>query len=44
LDRRRPTELELDFPGVTEGVRGMAFIETVVKSSGSTKKWLKMPV
>jgi predicted dehydrogenase len=44
LERRKPTDLELDFPSVKEGVRGMAFIETVVKSSASTKKWLKMPV
>jgi predicted dehydrogenase len=30
---------ELDFPGVEEGVRGMAFIEAVVASSRSEKKW-----
>lgn len=29
----------LDFPGVEEGVRGMAFIETVVASSNSQEKW-----
>ena len=28
-----------DFPDVEDGVRGMAFVEAVVKSSGSTKKW-----
>ncbi|MFC1783434.1 Gfo/Idh/MocA family protein, partial [Planctomycetota bacterium] len=40
--RRKPTELELDFPQAQEGVRGMAFIETVVASSKSKQKWLKM--
>jgi predicted dehydrogenase len=29
----------LDFPGVTDGIRGMAFIDTVVESSKSTQKW-----
>jgi len=40
--RRKPTELELDFPNVNDGVRGMAFIETVVAAGKSNKKWLKM--
>lgn len=31
----------LDFPSVEEGVRGMAFIESVVESSNSTNKWTK---
>lgn len=30
----------LDFPGVDDGIRGMAFIENVVKSSKSNEKWL----
>lgn len=29
-----------DFPGVEEGIRGMAFVETVVKGSESEQKWL----
>ncbi|KPK77255.1 MAG: oxidoreductase [Phycisphaerae bacterium SM23_30] len=40
--RRKPTELELDFPKAEDGVRGMAFIETVVASSKSKRKWMKM--
>ena len=32
----------LDFPNVADGVRGMAFIETVVASSKSSRKWTKM--
>ncbi len=35
---REPTEIELDFPNVVDGVRGMQFIETVVKSKG---QWVK---
>ncbi|HMR93767.1 MAG TPA: Gfo/Idh/MocA family oxidoreductase [Chitinophagaceae bacterium] len=31
----------LDFPGVEEGVRGMAFVEKVVESGKSDKKWLE---
>lgn len=31
-----------DFPDVNEGVRGMAFIEGVVKSSKSKQKWIKI--
>jgi predicted dehydrogenase len=29
----------LDFPGVDDGIRGMAFIENVVNSNKSDKKW-----
>jgi hypothetical protein len=31
-----------DTPNVEEGVRGMAFIETLVKSAASKTKWTKM--
>jgi predicted dehydrogenase len=31
-----------DFPSVDDGVRGMSFIETVVASSNSQEKWVKM--
>lgn len=31
-----------DFPDVDEGVRGMAFVEGVVKSSKSKQKWVKI--
>jgi hypothetical protein len=34
----------LDFPGVEEGVRGMAFIENVVASGKSTEKWTEFVV
>ena len=29
----------LDYPGLEEGVRGMAFIENVIASGQSDKKW-----
>lgn len=32
-----------DFPTVEDGVYGMAFIETVVKSSNSKSKWTRFP-
>jgi predicted dehydrogenase len=35
-----PTELELDFPTVYDGARGVYFIERVVESSQSDRKWL----
>ena len=39
IDGQEPTKEMLDFPRVDEGVRGMAFIDNVVKSSGSNEKW-----
>ncbi|MEM7798033.1 MAG: Gfo/Idh/MocA family oxidoreductase [Chloroflexota bacterium] len=41
LEGREPTELELDFPNVYDGARGVKFIEKVVESSRSTQKWTK---
>lgn len=43
LLREKPDALALDFPNVDDGVRGMLFIETAVKSSASKSKWTKMP-
>jgi predicted dehydrogenase len=39
LDGRKPSAEEFDFPKADEGIRGMAFIENVVKSSKSDMKW-----
>jgi len=39
---KEPSELELDFPTVDDGLEGMLFIETAVASSKSDKKWTKM--
>ncbi|MEO0788332.1 MAG: Gfo/Idh/MocA family oxidoreductase, partial [Bacteroidota bacterium] len=37
-----PDSLDLDFPGVEDGLRGMQFIEAVVASSHSDQKWIKL--
>jgi predicted dehydrogenase len=34
----------LDFPGIEDGIRGMAFIENVVKSGKSTEKWMEFKI
>lgn len=39
LDGKKPTKEMLDFPGTEDGVRGMAFIDNVVASAQSDKKW-----
>ncbi len=39
LEGKKPDPIFLDFPSVDDGVRGMAFIESVVESSKSDKKW-----
>jgi len=39
----KPDPLALDFPTVGDGLRGMLFIEAVVKSARMGAKWVKMP-
>lgn len=39
IDGVAPTAEMLDFPGVEDGIRGMAFIDNVVASAQSTEKW-----
>lgn len=39
IDGEQPKEEWLDFPGVNEGVRGMAFVENVIESGKSEVKW-----
>jgi predicted dehydrogenase len=39
----RKPKASYDFPTIEDGVMGMAFIETVVKSSRSKAKWTKFP-
>jgi predicted dehydrogenase len=41
LGGRDPSELELDFPTVYDGARGVKFIEKVVESSQSSQKWTR---
>ncbi|MBS1606329.1 MAG: Gfo/Idh/MocA family oxidoreductase [Bacteroidetes bacterium] len=39
LEGRQPTPEEKDYPTVEEGVRGMAFIDNVIRSNESMEKW-----
>lgn len=39
IDGTEPSPQALDFPSVEDGIRGMAFIDNVVASSQSDKKW-----
>jgi predicted dehydrogenase len=43
IEKRKPDPLALDFPQVECGVRGLRFIEAVVKSSKLGAKWVKLP-
>ena len=42
LEGKKIKPEQMDFPSVDDGVRGMAFVETVVASSRSKQKWVKM--
>ncbi len=39
LEGKEPEKEALDFPGVEDGIRGMAFIDSVVASNHSNTKW-----
>lgn len=41
LNGQQPDPIHLDFPGIKEGVRGLAFIDTVLASDKSSEKWTK---
>lgn len=40
IENKIPKNEWLDFPGIEEGIRGMAFVENVVASSKSDVKWM----
>lgn len=44
LNGETPTKEILDFPTIAEGVRGMAFIDSVVASSKTSEKWTEFKV
>ena len=44
MNGEQPKAEWLDFPGTEEGIRGMAFIENVVKSGKSENKWTEFVV
>ena len=37
-----PTQFDLDYPNVKDGVRGMAFIESIIESAKIDKKWYQI--
>ena len=39
VEGKKPKDEWLDFPGIEDGIRGMAFIENVIESGRSEKKW-----
>ena len=41
--RTRPDPLAVDFPTVDDGLRGMLFIDAVVRSAASRRKWIPVP-
>ena len=44
MNGEKPKDEWLDFPGVDDGIRGMAFIENVVASGKSDAKWTEFKV
>jgi predicted dehydrogenase len=38
----KKVDKDVDFPGIADGVKGMAFIEACVKSSKNNGKWIKV--
>lgn len=44
IQGQQPKPDWLDFPGIEDGVRGMAFIENVIESGKSEKKWMEFVV
>jgi len=42
MERKKADPLALDFPGVTDGVRGMRFVCAVVGSSNKGARWVKI--
>ena len=44
IDGTQPPKEALDFPSVDDGVRGMAFIDNVVRSNQSNEKWTEFEV
>ena len=42
MEGRTPSPESIDYPGITDGVRGMAFIERVIASGHSDQKWIPL--
>jgi predicted dehydrogenase len=44
LNGTKPPPFATDFPSIEDGIRGMAFIDNVVKSGQSTEKWVPFEI
>jgi predicted dehydrogenase len=44
IEDKKPKKEWLDFPGIEDGVRGMAFIENVIESAKSEMKWREFTI
>lgn len=44
LEGREPEALTLDYPKISDGIRGMAFIDAAVRSSAHNARWTALPV
>jgi predicted dehydrogenase len=42
LDGKKVREADYDYPNVHDGVRGMAFLDAVVRSGKAKQKWVRM--
>jgi predicted dehydrogenase len=42
IDGKKPTALELDFPTIDDGIRGLQFVEAAIKSGKANAKWVKL--
>jgi predicted dehydrogenase len=43
IDGKKPTAMELDFPTIDDGIRGLQFVAAAIKSGKANAKWVKMP-
>ena len=44
MNGEEPNPIYTDFPGIEEGIRGLAFVDTCIASSQSDEKWTKFVV
>jgi predicted dehydrogenase len=42
MNGETPNEFDLDFPTIDDGIRGMQFVEAVIKSGKSSAKWIPL--
>ena len=42
LNNKEPNSIYLDFPTISDGIKGMKFVKAVVESSENNSKWIKL--